>query len=143
MHLSLIFKTLAPFANNLALYAITFSLYVLCLCFWFAVNCFSTLPLLLVIIFIQTFIGGLGLIITFLSLLFNLRSKSIQLKENCIKKHCDRLVGVEMEFCGGCGWLWKLQIIYGESFAFTKDDVINYLNALNQMLINDLVIFKI
>lgn len=35
------------------------------------------------------------------------------------------------------------QIIYGESFDFTKDDVINYLNALNQMLINDLVIFKI
>ncbi len=70
------YNRVAPASNNIALYAIVFSMVALSEFIWIALKYFDVIPLILFLTFMDGFVVGLALIVNLMEFAANLRCKS-------------------------------------------------------------------
>ncbi len=141
--LFLLHNVVAPTTNSIASIIVIFSLVVLSVFMWLAVNCYYVIPFVFVCISFTAFVVGIGLILNVMLLLAWFRNKSIFLIKDNLERH--------YSFAGGRkGYIWKmwramqpLPINCGHKFAFTKDAVVNYMRVLTDAVVNVSLLFKL
>lgn len=130
VQLRMTYNRIAPIINCLSFYPIAMTPFVFSLFMWFAISGFSFIPLVLSGSFIGGFISGMGLTLTIMNLLTNLRCMSVTLIQDSMKRLRTSNQGEQ----GYNRRLWKalaaLPINCGEHFAFSKEAVMNYLMIL-------------
>jgi hypothetical protein len=127
-----------------------YTLGLLTLFLWLAVNCANVVPLFIVLCFGAAFIGGLGLIVFLMQIFADTRILSGVLIKQAKGSFCystTHNVGTSTLYERILKRKWlsqpELPVNCGRRFACSKDAIMNYLDVLSSLLTNSLLLFQV